>query len=83
MRLFNIGLVASAFLSGLPVAHAQITFTAATNYPVGNQPVWVTAADVNGDGKVDLITGNVGLTNNGLGFFGSNTTLRVRLKIHE
>ena len=76
----SIGLGVVAFVSGLHVAHAQITFTAATNYPVGNQPVWVTAADVNGDGRMDLITANLGgfdltvLTNSGDDTFGSNAT---------
>jgi hypothetical protein len=50
-------------------------------------PVSVVAADVNGDGKVDLISANVStygdfgsltvLTNNGSGGFGSNATLNV------
>jgi hypothetical protein len=50
---------------------------------VGSQPVSVCAADVNGDGHVDLITANYGantltvLTNNGSGGFGSNATLNV------
>ena len=41
------------------------------------------AADVNGDGKLDLISANVNdntltvLTNNGSGVFGSNATLTV------
>jgi len=49
-------------------------------YSVGNMPTSVIAADVNGDGKVDLIsanenTGNLTvLTNNGNGGFGFNAT---------
>jgi hypothetical protein len=67
-----------------------ITFT--TNYGnfvlastpgVGDAPNCVVAADVNGDGKVDLISANsydstlTVLTNNGSGSFGSNATLNV------
>ena len=63
-------------------AHAQLSFTTNT-YNVGNQPYSVVAADVNGDGKLDLISANHGgntltvLTNNGSGGFGSNATLHV------
>jgi hypothetical protein len=55
-------------------------FVLAGSYPVGIGPASVTAADVNGDGKVDLISANQGyaqeghtltvLTNNGSGGFG-------------
>ena len=50
---------------------------------VGKAPIWVTAVDVNGDGKVDLISVNnetntlTVLTNNGKGVFGFNATLTV------
>ena len=50
---------------------------------VGKAPSWIVAADVNGDGFVDLITANnqantlTVLTNNGMGVFGSNATLIV------
>jgi hypothetical protein len=58
-------------------------FTLSGSYPVGSNPYAVTAADVNGDGWVDLIACNEGnntltvLTNNGAGVFGSNATLNV------
>jgi len=51
------------------------TFTSAVNYNVGANPISVAAADVNRDGKLDLITANSGdntltiLTNNGNGTF--------------
>jgi hypothetical protein len=52
-------------------------------YEVGENPKSVVAADVNGDGKPDLICANEGsdtltvLTNNGSGGFGSNATYNV------
>ena len=50
---------------------------------MGSYPESVIAADVNGDGHVDLISANYGantltvLTNNGYGVFGFNATLNV------
>ena len=50
---------------------------------VGANPASVIAVDVNGDGKSDLISANASddtltvLTNNGIGWFGSNATLNV------
>ncbi len=58
-------------------------FTLASSPGVGSYPKSVVAADVNGDGKLDLISASFGdstltvLTNNGSGGFGSNATLNV------
>jgi len=62
---------------------AQSLVFATNNYTVGNGPGCVVAADVNGDGNLDLISANYAdntltvLTNNGNGVFGFNATLNV------
>ncbi|HEV2435158.1 MAG TPA: VCBS repeat-containing protein [Verrucomicrobiae bacterium] len=73
----------SAFGFQLTTVFAQGVIFTTNVYDVGQRPVCVAPADVNGDGKLDLICANAGdntvtvLTNNGSGFFGSNATLNV------
>ena len=63
---------------------ARLGFSSQTN-SVGIGPTCVATADVNGDGRLDLITANYTgstltiLTNNGTGVFGSNATLNVKI----
>ena len=63
-----------------PVA-TNFNFTDASSLPAGNHPLSVVAADVNGDGLLDLISANADdntltvLTNNGSGGFGLSATL--------
>lgn len=68
--------IAIGLFSGLHNAAAQVAFAPATNYVVGSSPHSVVAVDVNGDGKVALVSANANgntltvLTNNGNGAFG-------------
>jgi hypothetical protein len=61
----------------------SLYFAPAITYAVGGSPTHVAVADVNNDGKPDLISANNNsdtltvLTNNGSGVFGSNATLNV------
>jgi FG-GAP-like repeat/Immunoglobulin domain len=66
------------------------TFRAPVNYPTGNQPYWVLAADVSGDGRLDLVISNSNgassadstvsvLKGNGNGTFRAATNFAVRV----
>ncbi|CAF4392450.1 unnamed protein product, partial [Rotaria magnacalcarata] len=62
------------------ITQCNITFTGQTTYSTGNAPNSVVAADVNGDGKPDIIVVNYGsnnvgvLLNIGNGTFAAQTT---------
>ncbi|MDR3458043.1 MAG: VCBS repeat-containing protein [Verrucomicrobiae bacterium] len=81
----RLALIESFFIVlflGVQTAPAALSFLSST-YAVGHSPVYVTVADVNNDGWLDLICANNDdntltiLTNNGGGIFGSNATLNV------
>ena len=80
-NLIPIWLLCAVMLHAVHCGAQGVSFT--TNaYNVGGNPGSVVAADINGDGKVDLITANNGssltiLTNDGSGNFGSNATVGV------
>jgi len=68
--------IAVLLLLGLVIqVKAQVSFAPPVTYPVGAQPQGVITADINGDGKADLVCANAGdgtltiLTNNGVGGF--------------
>jgi len=66
------------------ICHAQPPTTFVSNsYHVGRGPGYITTADINNDGKVDIVCMNAAdnsltlLTNNGSGIFVSNATVYV------
>ena len=78
-----LALLALAIVNAqLSTGFAQLTFTTNT-YGVGGSSTSIAAADVNGDGKLDLVAANGNtntltvLTNDGSGIFGSNATQHV------
>jgi hypothetical protein len=78
-NLVAAGLI--VLLAGAAVwpAHAAVFFGAATNFATGTLPIAVAIADLNGDGKADLVTVNTGastvsvLLGTGTGGFGPKT----------
>ena len=86
MKLIRLSLLKAVLYSLFLLAHAVlaqgVTFVTKT-LPVGPSPTSVAVADINGDGKLDLISANAGTntltiwTNVGNGCFGSNTTVTV------
>jgi hypothetical protein len=69
-----------ALLAAVNQAAAQTSFVLSTNYTVGANPGGLAVADVNGDGKPDMITASYSdnmitvMTNNGSGVFVTNAT---------
>ena len=90
-HLFPLRVLIPLALSGAwYAAFSQVTFAPAVNYTVGPpcSTACLAVADVNGDGKVGLVSANAGylvnpdntlsvLTNNGNGTFGYNATYTV------
>lgn len=74
--------VCNLFVAVSSVTAQGLTFTTNT-YSVGSGPQ-IAVADINGDGRLDLITANINtntltvLTNNGSGGFGFYATFKVR-----
>src|ERR1039457_5997848 len=81
MKQNTCPMIMIGLLAGLQYASAQVAFAPAVNYTVGSHPKCVIAAEVNADGKLDLICANNAanntltvLTNNGNGGFATAGT---------
>ena len=78
-----IGNVGNVMVFTNTISPGHTGFSPISSPGVGANPQSVIAVDVNGDGKLDLISANAGghsltvLTNDGNGNFGSNATLNV------
>jgi hypothetical protein len=76
----NINIFSQYSAGALTQAVAPWSFVSNASYVVGSNAGSVATADFNGDGWLDLVSGNVGsktltvLTNGGAGVFGSNTS---------
>ena len=85
MKLRHHILLMAFYIFGFQHSFAQLSFTPATNYTVGNMPACIQAADVNGDGYVDLICAWMNtpfgmlsvFTNNGSGVFTLSSSVKV------
>jgi FG-GAP-like repeat/FG-GAP repeat len=71
----SVGNTVSVLLNTTSPGATTPTFTTQTSFTVGATPVWVAVADVNGDGKPDIITANQGSTGaNGVSVLLNTTT---------
>jgi hypothetical protein len=85
LRFFQRAVIYGLFLLAQTLFAQGVSFVSST-LPVGPHPVSIVVADINGDGRPDLISANRAdstltiWTNAGNGSFGSNATLIVGLQ---